>query len=133
MARDLCVRINREVSVNLLLLVGLVGAGCWYFRADLRGHFATQRPVPTSTVLFSWTDNKGVVHFSQEGPDHRSRAIMVSTDRITPIDPLTEEQLSRIAPERSLASGAKVLSSGRSSEQESADIRAGIEARATND
>lgn len=126
-------RINREVSVNLLLLVVLVGAGCWYFRVDLHRHFVTPRPVPTSTVLYSWTDNKGVAHFSQEGPDHKSRAIVVSTDRITPIDPLTEDQLSRVAPERSLASGAKVLSSGRSSEQEAADIRASIEARATND
>jgi hypothetical protein len=80
--------------VVLVAALGLVGWQVWQRRQ------AASVEAPMSTVLYSWQDAAGVMHYSQEPPIKRPPAgkahkVVVDTARITPLLPPPSQPLLR--------------------------------------
>ena len=117
-------RWSREVSVVLPVLAGLLLAAGWYNRAAIHQRlWPPSRPVPTTTLVYTWSDRQGTVHFSESSAPH-SRVIVVDTSRITPIEPPTGS----LTP----PAGAKVLAAGKGGEGDDANKRANLMGQPTD-
>lgn len=86
---------SRAIFGVLLVAGGLALAG-WHYRGPLMAAVSrdTPTPVASTTVLYSWTDQEGVVHYSQKGGKGKEK-VVVDTGEITPVDELREPLLAQ--------------------------------------
>jgi len=113
---------NKEVPVSLCLLAVCLLVAGWHWREDIRKHlFPAARPASTVTLVHTWTDKAGTVHFGDSGPP-QSRVIAVNTDRITPLVPLTAPAAK--LPVASATGSGGQLATGKDSVSDAASLRA---------
>lgn len=98
----------------------------WEERARLQGwwqawHAPHSTPAPTRTTVYGWKDKDGVMHYSSTpDPQHKTRAYVIDTGKITPLEPLPGEDALHDA-EQTAEKGAQAASNRLHSARKSAE------------
>lgn len=65
-------------------------AGAWTQRDAIVKQwqiYVQKKPVATQTVIYTWTDKAGVVHYDSRPENQQSQELIIDTAQITPLAP----------------------------------------------